>query len=179
MGKILVIKGSNFSANAVKKVEIVDGQTFYSPFDTNDLTLVVQKIGVEGSQYMLDAGAGDPGAKCIGFMLPIVFRGQTTVVVNTTDAYSGKTVGGITDVVGALYYTTMDLTNADITKIPMSTSLVDLEHLSDIYIKANTSNEIQIPSDAKGGVLYFWVNDDIFPVTPEIFNAIISTILVQ
>lgn len=174
MGKILVIKGSNFSANAVKKVEIADDHTFFPPFDANDLTTVSQRISVEGSQYMFVEGG-----KCLGFMLPIVFSNETTVVVNTTDAYPGKEVEGVSDTVGALYYTSMDLTNADITKIPMSTSLVDLSDQKPCLIKANTINTIAIPNGAKGGVLYMWVNDDIFPVTPEIFNAVISTILAQ
>lgn len=172
MGKILVIKGSNFSANAVKKVEIVDNEIFYSPFDTNDLTVVSQQISVEGSQYMFVAGG-----KCLGFMLPIVFNGETTVKVNTTDAYPGKTIDDIPNIVGDLYFTSMDLTNADITKIPMSTSLVDSSHLK-YHLKANTNNTITIPNGAKGGILYLWVNDDIFPVIPEIFNAVISTIVV-
>lgn len=172
MGKILVIKGCNFSANAVKKVEIVDNQTFYSPFDANDLTVVSQKISVEGSQYMFDEGG-----KCLGFMLPIVFSSETTVVVNTTDAYPGKIIEDVSDTVGALYYTSMDLTNADITEIPMSTSLVDTSDLKPCLIKANTINTIAIPNGAKGAVLYIWVNDEISPVTPEIFNSIISSII--
>jgi len=117
------------------------------------------------------------GGKAIGFMLPIVFSSETAVVVNTTDAYPGKIIEGVNNVVGALYYTSMDLTDADITKIPMSTSLVDLSDLTPCLIKANTSNAITIPSGAKGGVLYFWVNDEILPVTPEIFNSIISSII--
>lgn len=174
MGKILIIKGSDFSANAIKKVEIIEDKTFYSPFDTNDLTSVSQQITAEGLQYMLSAGG-----KCIGFMLPILFNGETAVVIETTTAYSGKTIEGVFDCVGALYYTSMDLTDADITKIPMSTSLVDTSNLKPCLIKANTINTIAIPSGAKGAVLYLWVNDAIAQVTPGIFNAVISTIIVQ
>lgn len=174
MGKILILKGSDFSANAVNKVEIIDGQIFYSPFNTNAITNVSQQISAAGSQYMFNAGG-----KCLGFMLPIVFSDETTVVVKTTNAYSGKTIEDVDNVVGALYCTSMDLTDADITKIPMSTSLVDLSDIKSRFIKANTSNTIAIPSDAKGAVLYLWVNDSIGTITSGIFNAIISTILVK
>lgn len=174
MGKILIIKGSNFSANAIKKVEIIDGQIFHSPFDTNALTNVSQQITTAGSQYMLNAEG-----KCLGFMLPISFNGETNVVVKTTDVYPGKITEGVNNVVGVLYYTSMDLTNADITKIPMSTSLVNASNLKPCLIKANTSNTIAIPRGAKGAVLYLWVNDNVTQVTPAVFNEVISTILVQ
>lgn len=172
MGKILVIKGSNFSANAVKKVDITNSQTFNSPFNTNDIKNVSSKLSDVSSQYWF-AGGG----KNAGFILPVVLSDETTIVVNTTDAYPGKTINGVTNVVCALYFASIDLTDVDITQIPKSASLVDLTHITESYCKADNSTTFTVPNNAKGAILYMWVNDNVDPVTTEIFNEVISSIV--